>query len=188
MTNINIFGNKTRGLRGRVRMIVGFTTTYAISSYHQWCCEFYKLLLLLHCLLSLYVVCLMVFNTNIYNISVISWRSVLLLEKTEYPEKTTDLSQVPDKFYHIMLYTSPWSRFELTTSLVIGTDCIGSCKSNYHTNTATKAPGFITKYIDIRHVVMCTTLCDKICQGLVTGRLFSPGTPFSPTIKLTATI
>jgi hypothetical protein len=34
---------------------------------------------------------------------------------------------------HIMLYTSPWSRFELTTSVLIGTDCISSCKSNYHT-------------------------------------------------------
>jgi hypothetical protein len=43
-------------------------------------------------------------------------------------EKTTDLSKVPDKLYHIMLYTSPWSRFELTTSVVIGTDFIGSCK------------------------------------------------------------
>jgi len=27
-------------LRGRDRMIVGFTTTYAISAYHHWCCEF----------------------------------------------------------------------------------------------------------------------------------------------------
>jgi hypothetical protein len=35
-----------------------------------------------------------------------------------------DLSQVPDKLYHILLYTSPWSGFELTTSVVIGTDCI----------------------------------------------------------------
>jgi hypothetical protein len=33
---------------------------------------------------------------------------------------------------YIMLYTSPWSRFELTTSVVIGIDCIGSCKSNYN--------------------------------------------------------
>jgi hypothetical protein len=29
-----------RGLRGRERMVVGFTTTYAISAYHLWCYEF----------------------------------------------------------------------------------------------------------------------------------------------------
>jgi hypothetical protein len=30
----------TGGSRGRNRMVVGFTTTYEISAYHHWCCEF----------------------------------------------------------------------------------------------------------------------------------------------------
>jgi hypothetical protein len=29
-----------KGHRGRDRMVVGLTTTYAISVYHRWCCEF----------------------------------------------------------------------------------------------------------------------------------------------------
>jgi hypothetical protein len=41
---------------------------------------------------------------------------------------------------HIMLYTSNWSRFELTTSMVICTDCIGSWKSNYHRIMTTTIP------------------------------------------------
>jgi hypothetical protein len=62
------------------------------------------------------------------------------VKETGGPEKTTDLSHVTDKLYHTILHTSPWSRFELTTSVVIVTDCIGSCKSHYHTIRATTAP------------------------------------------------
>ena len=46
----------------------------------------------------------MVFNATFNNISVISWRSVLLVAETGVPDKTTDLSQVTDKLDHIILY------------------------------------------------------------------------------------
>ena len=71
----------------------------------------------------------MVLNSTFNNISVISWRLVLLIEETGGPGETTVLPQITEKIYHIMLYTSLWVRVEPTTSVVIGNDCIGSCKS-----------------------------------------------------------
>ena len=46
-------------------------------------------------------------------------------------------------------YTSAWAGFELTTLVVIGTDCTCSCKSNYHTIKTTTAPGILV-FLDNR--------------------------------------
>jgi hypothetical protein len=97
----------------------------------------------------------MVFNATFNNISVISWRSALLVEET------TDLMQVTDKLYHIMLNTSPCVGFVLTTLVVIGTDCIGSCKSKCHTIMTTTASFSLIKMLDKRimlkfvHTILC---------------------------------
>ena len=71
----------------------------------------------------------MVLNVPFNNISVISWQSVRLVEKT------TDLSQVTDKLYRVHLVMNG-----VRTRNVSGdghTDCTCSSKSNYHMTTTT---------------------------------------------------
>ena len=46
----------------------------------------------------------MVFNATCNNISVISWRSVLLVEETGVPGENSRPAQVIDENYHVMLY------------------------------------------------------------------------------------
>jgi hypothetical protein len=75
-------------------------------------------------------VCLMVLNATFNNISIISWRSVLLVGDCGGPGENHQ--PVTDKLYYIMLHTSPWSRLELTTSVVIGTYCIGRISMQFN--------------------------------------------------------
>ena len=67
--------------------------------------------------------------------------------KPECSEKTT----VTDNIYHIMLYRMclAWAAFELATLVMICTDCIGSCKSNYYTilTTTIHACIYVTRII-----------------------------------------
>jgi hypothetical protein len=81
-------------------------------------------------------------NVTFNNISVISWRSVLLVKETEHPERKTPTcrNSMTNFITHCYIeYMSPWTGFEFTTLVAIGTDCTGSCKSNYITITTTTA-------------------------------------------------
>jgi hypothetical protein len=79
------------GRRGRDRMLVGFITTYAISTYHQPKYEFEsgsgEVYLIQHYMIKFVsgLAMVMVFNATFNNMSVISWRSVLLVEDTGVP-------------------------------------------------------------------------------------------------------
>jgi hypothetical protein len=80
----------------------------------------------------------MEFNATLKNISAISWLSVLLVEETGVSRRKPPTCHKPlTKFiaWCCIEYTSPWTWFELTTLVVINTDCTGNCKSNYHTIT-----------------------------------------------------
>ena len=74
----------------------------------------------------------MVFNTIFNNISVISWWSVLLVEETVvlgeyYWPVASHWQTLSHNDVHLTLVG-----FEFATLVIIGTDCIGSYKSNYH--------------------------------------------------------
>ena len=59
-------------------------------------------------------------------------------------------------------YTSQWAGFELRTLVVIGTNCTGSCKSNYHTITITTASYKSSYNLHLLHFLYTCTWCNII--------------------------
>ena len=97
----------------------------------------------------------MVLSATFNNISVILWRSVLLVEETRVPGENHWPVASCWKNYHIMLYRVHlvWTGFELTTLVVISTDCIGSYRSNYQ-HTIMSAPMTLgTNHLTFREAI-----------------------------------
>ena len=81
----------------------------------------------------------MVFNVTFNNISAMLSRSVLLVEETE--ENHRPAASHWQTLSHNIVSSTPRLRgLDLTTLVVIGTDCIGSYTSNYITITTMTAP------------------------------------------------
>ena len=111
----------------------------------------------------------MVFNATFSNISVISWWSVLLVEETGV---TGEFHRPATSHWHtlsdVLSSTLAWVVFDVTALVEMGTDCIGSCKSNYLM--------IMTTTTTYRKILLTWTL-----KGLCDG--FSSRTPVPSTNK-----
>ena len=76
--------------------------------------------------LNYFIYLFLVFNATFSNISAISWWPVLVVEKAEYPERTTDHGQATGNLYHLRLrvectlFCNLQSRVRTHAVLVIG--------------------------------------------------------------------
>jgi len=115
------------------------------------CCSIFSFL----CSVYFLFVCLMAFNATFNNIPVISWRLVLLVEDSRRPGE-----------YHWPV-ASHWQTVSHNfVHLAPITDYLGSCKSNYHTITAT--------------TVLCVVLVEQLLSfcSFYFGHLFELGWAF----------
>ena len=96
-------------------------------------------------------------NATFNNISVISWQSVLLvgeaaLSGDNHWPAAGHCQTLSHKVVWVHLIRAG---LELTTLVVIHTDCIVSCKANYYTITATTASRDLQKFILWSFIHLC---------------------------------
>jgi len=153
-----------RGPRCRRRMVVGFTTTYAISIYHHWCCEFKSR---------------SERGVQHYVIKFVSdllWFSpgtpVSSTSKTDHHDITEILLKVALNTIKNKHKDLKICNMQIERSNTQAIDC-KQCQS----------PLMLWVWIPLQRGVLDTTLCDKFCQWLATGWWFSLGILVSSTNK-----
>ena len=94
------------------------------------------------------------FNTTFNNISAISWRSILLVEETGVSGENYQLvaghSQTVS--HNVVLSTPRLSEIRAHNYNGVGTDCIGSCKTNYDAITTTSPEKKKPKSIETKKI------------------------------------
>ena len=108
-------------------LIISPNFRFMIIHYLKCICCSIKIWISLLTIRMCFSLSVMMFSATFNNILLISWRSVLLMKETGLPYFITSCCIEYALLYHIMLYRvhPSWVGFELTTLVVIGTDCIG---------------------------------------------------------------
>ena len=128
-----------KGLRFRSYACIYWSTSTLWKYWKPCLLEGKYFLITIH--ICMYHFWFMVFNTTFNNISVIWWQSVLLMEETGIPgDNNQPVASHWQTLSHNVSSTPHRVGFELTTLVVIGTNDIGSCKSNYHSIMTTMGP------------------------------------------------
>ena len=128
-----------------------WTTSFIINSiYFLWIVNFQK-----HYYLE--YICTFWGLTPLYIVT-----TSLLVEETAVPRENhwpvaSHWQTLSLKVISNIENTSPWAGFKLTSLVVIGTDCTGSCKSNYHTITTTMAH-YVHLILHFQHLIELHTI------------------------------
>jgi hypothetical protein len=162
--------NICKGRRGRDRMVVRFATTYAISAYRHWYYEFESRSVRGAQAIK---ICFSNFSLPyLYSLWISSKQNYIRYMAVQCLKELMSIYKGTSK--KLLMKTSDFSavEFRLWNNITMA-----FYLANTSCSTGTDVSG-----------ITPTSLCDKVCQWLATGRWFTPGPPVSSTNKHTTTL